>query len=194
VDPAFLLACSNRPLHFLQARECYEVPLLRRLFSWAGLVPVRRKGSDVGGIRQALRLLARGEVLAIFPEGEVGLGGRGGLGPGKQGAALLALRSGALVLPAWIEGGPEPKSSLVDWLWPSAGARVRFGDAINLDTFRHRPINPQRLREVTELLMRSLAQLAPRPCRTLRISPRPRRQRRTQYSSSPPLRCAVSSA
>jgi 1-acyl-sn-glycerol-3-phosphate acyltransferase/pimeloyl-ACP methyl ester carboxylesterase len=148
-DPAFLLACSNRVLHFLQARECYEVPVLRHLFARAGC------------IRQALRHLAGGAVVAVFPEGDVGAS-NGRLGPLKAGAALLALRSGAPVFPAWIVGGPQSRHMLRAWLSPGPGVRVRFGPAIDLSAYRGRPITTALLREVAALLRRQLSILAPK--------------------------------
>ncbi len=159
-DPAFLLASSNRVLHFLHARECYEVPILRHLFARAGCIPASRHGSDVGGIREALRDLARGGAVALFPEGDVGLAAEGGVAPGKPGAALLALRSGAPVYPAWISGGPRSRSLLGAWLWPSRGVRVRFGPSIDLSAYRGQPITQKRLQEATALLMGRLAELS----------------------------------
>lgn len=160
-DPAFLLAGSNRLLHFLQAAEYNHVPILSRLYDRAGLIPVARHGREISGIRRALRLLMQGEVVAVFPEGEVRLAGRGHLAPGKPGAALLALRSGAPVFPAWIEGGPESSHLLRAWLMPSHGVRVIFGPAIDLSDYRNRPITPVLLREVTARLMRGVADLSP---------------------------------
>jgi 1-acyl-sn-glycerol-3-phosphate acyltransferase len=108
-DPAFLLAASRRPLRFLQARECYEVPVVRWLFALFGLIPITRGRPDAGAIRLALEKLHAGEVIALFPEGEVQSTSPESLRRGKTGAALLALRSGAPVFPAWIEGGPPSR-------------------------------------------------------------------------------------
>jgi len=57
-DPLWLFSACRRPLHFLQARECYEVPLLRRLFARVGCIPVTRGAPDRAAIRQALEHLA----------------------------------------------------------------------------------------------------------------------------------------
>src|SRR5438552_3958687 len=45
-DPLFLAACCPRVLHFLQAREQYDIWLLRLLFHRAGCIPVARNGRD----------------------------------------------------------------------------------------------------------------------------------------------------
>ncbi|MCP4713627.1 MAG: 1-acyl-sn-glycerol-3-phosphate acyltransferase, partial [Deltaproteobacteria bacterium] len=44
VDPFILSACTGRILSFLIAREFYHIPLINRLFRWAGYIPVRRDG------------------------------------------------------------------------------------------------------------------------------------------------------
>jgi 1-acyl-sn-glycerol-3-phosphate acyltransferase len=160
-DPAFLLASSPRPLLFLQARECYEVFLLRWLFRWVGCIPVARDGRDIAGLRLALRHLRQGAVVCLFPEGDVHPAGSQGITQFKGGAALLALRTGAPVIPAWIEGGPTTRHMLAAWLLPSRGVHVVFGPPVDLSAYRGRPITRQRLRQVTALLSERLNDLRP---------------------------------
>jgi len=162
-DPAFLLASCRRPICFLQARECYEVFLLRWLFDRVGCIPVARDGQDIAAVRQALRCLQEGKVLGIFPEGDLTPVAGFGTGEGKGGAALLALRSRAPVYPVWIAGGPRHGFMVRDWLWPSGGVRVHFGPPLDLTGYQGRPITHQLLKEVTELFMRHISQLRPPP-------------------------------
>lgn len=158
-DPAFLLGSCNRPLCFMQAAEQYRVPLLRRLFARVGCIPVTRSGQDLTAVRAALRRLAEGEAVCVFPEGEVE--SAGSMRPAHTGAAFLALRSRAPVYPAWIAGGPRSGSLLRDWLWPSRGARVIFGPPLDLSAYYDRPINHRLLREVTDRIMQGIACLKP---------------------------------
>jgi 1-acyl-sn-glycerol-3-phosphate acyltransferase len=161
-DPAFLLACSSRLLHFLQAAECYEVFLLRRLFQWVGCIPVRRGQADVRAMRQALQQLKQGQVLCVFPEGEVWTNPDAEeLGRGKSGAALLALRSRVPVYPIWIENAPRTRRLVLAWLWPARQVQVIPGPAVDLSEYYHRPLTHALLDEVTEHLMRSIAALRP---------------------------------
>ncbi len=169
-DPAFLMACCPRRLGFLQARECYDVFLLRRLFRLAGCIPVSRGRPDLAAVRQALERLRAGEVVCLFPEGEVGEAG-GERGPsGKCGAALLALRSGAPVIPAHITGGPRTRSMVLAWLRPSAGVRVAFGPAVDLSSFAGRRLDRRCLREATARIMERIAAIEPA---TPPVSPHP---------------------
>lgn len=149
-DPAFLMATCPRPLCFLQARECYDIFLLRRLFQRAGCIPVSRDRPDLAAIRTALERLGGGEVVCLFPQGEVA---NDHVGPGKCGAALLALRSQAPVIPVRIRGGPRGRSLLGAWLWPSADVHVAYGPPIVLSAYRGRRISRALLGEATAQIM-----------------------------------------
>lgn len=72
-----------------------------------GLVLVdRAKPSDRAAIRDSLRVLADGGVLALFPEGRVSRR-EADLGPFERGTGWLAQRAGAPVVPAWLSGTAE---------------------------------------------------------------------------------------
>jgi processive 1,2-diacylglycerol beta-glucosyltransferase len=160
-DPAFLVAAGLRPLCFLHAGEYFDVPVLRNLFGRAGCIPVRRDGRDAAAVRAALRRLDEGRAVCVFPEGDLSPGDGRAFRRGKTGAAFLALRAHAPVYPARIDGGPRSHRLLRDWLWPSSGVRVVFGQRIDLSAYYGRPITHALLREVTGLLMRKIAELQP---------------------------------
>jgi len=103
-DPPLLAATlRRRRLRFMAKIELFRgdwkgLPI--RLF---GAFPVRRFEADLAALRQAQDLLKAGEAIVILPEGH-----RNRVGTGMQqaypGAALIALRSGAPVLPVAITG------------------------------------------------------------------------------------------
>jgi 1-acyl-sn-glycerol-3-phosphate acyltransferase len=158
-DPAFLQAGCARPLSFVIAQEYYHVPLLRRLLAYIGCVPVARNGRDATGVRVALRRLAEGRMLCIFPEGGLSHAERRILRPGKAGVALLALRSQAPVYPALIVGGPRTSSLPRAWLRPSR-VQVVYGPRVDLSAYYGLPIDRKLLEEVTQTLMKRVALLA----------------------------------
>src|SRR5207244_3606869 len=94
-DPAFLIATCKRPPCFLQAKEYYDVFLLRQLFDWVGCIPVERDGREVSAVRLALRRLREGSVLGRFLEGDLTSVCQARKDQAKGGAALLALRPAA---------------------------------------------------------------------------------------------------
>jgi 1-acyl-sn-glycerol-3-phosphate acyltransferase len=94
---AFVLPLIFRErLHCLVEEEVFQVPVVGRILELAGQIPVR-----IGHGREALRAaqekLMEGRSVVIFPEGQLNHGE--GLRRAGAGAALLALQTGAPVLP-----------------------------------------------------------------------------------------------
>ncbi len=102
LDPPIVGAVAPRPLHFMAKAELFSIPLLGRLIRAVNARPVRREGADARALREALRILESGHALLVFPEGT--RGAEGVLRGGKAGAGMLALLSGAPVVPAYVEG------------------------------------------------------------------------------------------
>ncbi len=102
LDPPIVGAVAPRPLHFMAKAELFSIPLLGRLIRAVNARPVRREGADARALREALRILESGHALLVFPEGT--RGPEGVLREGKAGAGMLALLSGAPVVPAYVEG------------------------------------------------------------------------------------------
>ncbi len=102
LDPPIVGGMCPRQLTFLAKAELFRIPgfgwLIRRL----GAQPLRREGADPSALRMAQRVLAEGKALLVFPEGT--RGEEGFLREAKGGAALLAVQSGATVVPAYVYG------------------------------------------------------------------------------------------
>jgi 1-acyl-sn-glycerol-3-phosphate acyltransferase len=102
LDPLLVGAATDRQLHFLAKAELFTIPLFGRLIRAVNAHPTRREGADASALRAALRILARGGALLVFPEGT--RGEEGDLRAPKAGAGMLALMSGAPVVPAYVSG------------------------------------------------------------------------------------------
>jgi 1-acyl-sn-glycerol-3-phosphate acyltransferase len=102
LDPPLVGGVAPRPLSFMAKAELFRVPLFGWLISRLNARPVRREGADAGALRTALRILQEGDVLLLFPEGT--RGPEGTLREPKAGAAMLAVLSGATVVPVFIRG------------------------------------------------------------------------------------------
>ena len=105
LDPLAMGVVFDRPLHFMAKKELFEHPLFGWLLRKVYAFPVRRGQADRQAIRHALRILADGHVLALFPEGTRSATGR--LQELQRGVAMLALRSGAPVVPMVLLGAHE---------------------------------------------------------------------------------------
>lgn len=92
----------GRVVHFMAKEEMRRWPVIGWLADRSGVFFVRRGEGDRTSQRIALGLLSRGEALAIFPEGTRSRDGR--MREMRAGAALLAIRSGAPLVPVGIAG------------------------------------------------------------------------------------------
>jgi 1-acyl-sn-glycerol-3-phosphate acyltransferase len=106
LDPPFLGWAAGyqigRVIHFMAKVEMQRWPIFGWLADRSGVFYVRRGEGDRAAQRLALELLAAGKPIAIFPEGTRSPDGH--LRPAKPGTALLAIRSGAPLVPAGIAG------------------------------------------------------------------------------------------
>jgi 1-acyl-sn-glycerol-3-phosphate acyltransferase len=93
--------------------EAMRWPLVGWFLRVNGVFGVRRGAADLEAFRLAERILSEGHILGIYPEGTRSPDGV--LRPFRDGAALLALRSGVPVLPVAVTGtdGLWRKGSLI---------------------------------------------------------------------------------
>jgi len=92
----------GRVVHFMAKLEMSRWPIIGWLADRSGVFFVRRGEGDRAAQRIALEVLAAGKPIGIFPEGTRSRDGR--LKAGKPGVALLAMRSGAPIVPVGIAG------------------------------------------------------------------------------------------
>ena len=101
-DPLILALVSPRNIHFMAKKELFEKPVMRWALKNVGAFPVDRSRADVASIRTAVQYLKNGESIGIFPEGTRHRESFG-MGQIHDGAAWLALKSGAPIVPVFID-------------------------------------------------------------------------------------------
>jgi 1-acyl-sn-glycerol-3-phosphate acyltransferase len=155
LDPPVIGGAARRQIYFLAKAELFRIPMFGSLIRALHARPVRREGSDPGALRTAAQLLGEGKALLVFPEGTRSLNGR--LGEGKPGVGMLAVTSGAPVVPAYVSGTLEalPKGSA----WPRRSqVSVSFGPALHFKP-RSGAGRKERYREAAQEMMRGIAEL-----------------------------------
>ena len=100
VDAILLQAACPRPIRFLVYEPIYRNPLLHPIFRLLRAIPITaRKAKDA--LREASALIRAGEVVCIFPEGE--LSRTGMLLRLRRGYELIAHAAECPVIPVWLD-------------------------------------------------------------------------------------------
>lgn len=102
LDPLVVGTALRRQVTFMAKHELFQVPGVRWWIAACGAFPVRRGTADRQALRTALGILQRGGVLVMFPEGTRGRDRT--LREPEPGAAMLARRTGAALLPLAVLG------------------------------------------------------------------------------------------
>lgn len=99
-DPLLLALISPRVIHFMAKKEIFETWIGNLFFRLLFAFPVDRKTADIASLKSAMQLLKEGKVFGIFPEGKRAI--THDLDALERGAAFLAIRSGAPLIPVYI--------------------------------------------------------------------------------------------
>lgn len=155
LDPLIIGVTFPRPIHYMAKEELFRYPLLGHLLRWVGTFPVRRGEADREAIQRSLQLLKKGRVVGVFPEGTRSDDGR--LREIQGGTALLALRSGAPILPIaiWGTGQAMPRGR---FLPKRARVLIHIGEAIWIQASNGMS-GHDRIREISRQLARQLGEL-----------------------------------
>lgn len=153
--PLLVLACP-RPLVFMGKRELFGDPVRRWAFHTMGGFPVRREIADIRAIDVALAVLERGEVLGMYPEGTRSRTTK--MLPFLKGAAWLALRTAAPIVPCGIVGTErDPARGALPPLRKTV--RIAFGPPIPVEREDDPATRRKKADEVTEQLLQAVTAL-----------------------------------
>lgn len=154
-DPPIIGAGISRRIVFMAKEELFRSPFMALIVKGFGAFPVRKQEADRDAVRRACEVLKKGQALGVFPEGTRSK--TGVLQAGMLGAAFIALRTGAPVLPVGICGTEGLK-----------GAGFLRHPAITINIGKPFPVVPaqgrvskQALQDLTTLMMERIAQLLP---------------------------------
>ena len=114
-DPILLICALGREvnLRIMGKNQLFKIPILRSFLRKMGVFPVDRGHSDIGAVKNSIQTLKDGAMLMVFPEGTRVRGKKNAVRP-KGGIAMIAIRSGAKLLPVYIgvKSGSLPRCLL----------------------------------------------------------------------------------
>lgn len=156
IDPPLLSASIQRRIVFMAKEELFHSLIFGPLVRGWHAFPVRREQLDREALRQAQQVLSEGLALGMFPEGARSATAQ--MQQAYAGASLVALRSGATVLPVGIAGTEKIKSPIALLRRPKV--TVNIGRPLNLPSIDGKLTRDQ-LASATDLIMEHIAELLP---------------------------------
>ena len=100
VDAIILQLACPRPVRYIIDQEFYHKPLLRPFLKTAGCIPIDTRHAR-SAIKAATERIAAGEVVCLFPEGQLTRSGT--LLRLRRGYELIAQHANAPVVPIWLD-------------------------------------------------------------------------------------------
>lgn len=155
--PLYYARLQPRPLRGLVLAERWKNPLLAWVLNSCGAIPLERGGINRGAIYQSLEVLKAGEILNIMPEGTRSYDGR--LRRGHPGVVLLALKSGAPLLPVVSYGGEKYRENIRKLR--RTDFHIRVGEPFTLKPVENLESSQARARVLDEIMYRMAALLPP---------------------------------
>jgi 1-acyl-sn-glycerol-3-phosphate acyltransferase len=130
LDPFILQSVLGRIVIWMMATEYYNIKAMTWFFRAIDAIPVDRNGRDMASVRAGLRALKEGRILGIFPEGRIEPSDE--LLPFQTGVAMMAIRTGVPVYPAFLNGTQRGKTMAQAFLRRNR-VTVAFGPEIEFD-------------------------------------------------------------
>jgi len=154
-DPPIVSASLPRRVVFMAKVELFHS--WGRFFVRAfGAFPARKKSPDKNALRRSFKVLEQGLALGIFPEGTRSRDGK--LQPAFLGAAMIAMRSRAPLLPVGITGTEKLRG--IGWVFRRPRITVSIGKPF-YPPDSHTKVTKEALKEFTDVIMCHIARLLP---------------------------------
>ena len=152
-DPAVICACVPQRVYWVALKDLYKIRPLSLLLKAAKCIPVN------GATKEVLDAIKQGKIIGIFPEGRRTYNGKL-MKKGKKGTAIMAMRSGVPVVPAWISGTFQayPRRAKFPRIYP---IRIYIGKPLTFPKHQEEIINESTLSAATTEIMQSIAGLMP---------------------------------
>ncbi len=167
-----LLWNNDRPPRFLAKEPLFRIPVVGRIISGAGQIPVYRESTEaVAAVRDAITAVEAGECVVVYPEGTMTKDPNLWVMTLKTGAARIALATRRPLIPVAQWGPQEVMPAYVKRfrLLPRKTMIMRVGPAVELSDLYDRPLDADTLRiasqriweAITALLEQARGEVAP---------------------------------
>ena len=159
-DSFFLPLVVPRRVTYVAKAEYFDNWKVAWFFKANGHIPLRRgEGADwKRALDAAAEVLGSGGLFGIYPEGTRSTDGR--LYRGHTGVAMLALRTGAPVIPIGFAGTDRAQPVGAKMMRPFKTVTIRIGPPIVLGGDTDQPKGQRALRAMTDTVMKEIQNLS----------------------------------
>ena len=158
LDPLALGIPSCRRLNFIARKSLFNGRFFGRFMSSISVFAVGEERMDARGIKEALRRLKAGKIVAMFPEGTRSKDGK--LQPGKIGIGLLALKSRVPVVPVRVIGTGQALPIGARFIRPRP-VSTYFGRPLEFDQSYYQGKMKDNYLRASQLIMEQISRLGP---------------------------------
>lgn len=147
MDPILIAAFLPRKINYMAKEELFSNKIFASVLNKLGVFPVKRGGADIGAIKMALKILNRGEIFGIFPEGT-----RSKLGEtlkAKPGLAMIAIRTQSPIIPVAILGNYKPLSRI----------KIIISKPINLSDYYNKKLSTGEYQKLSQDILNTIKKL-----------------------------------
>lgn len=144
LDSAVVIATAKRKINVLAKEELFKTKIAKWLAGIFGIYPIKRETADMSAIKLSLKLLRKEELLMIFPEGT-----RNGMAKGvkpKNGAVILAVKSGKPIIPVGVQGNFKLFKKV----------KINIGRPIDYSEYKGKTSDKELMDRLTENLMNEI--------------------------------------
>ena len=143
-----MVLCSKRKITFLAKHDLFRFKILKFLAYAFEIIPIKRGEGDIEAFKKAYRFLNEGWILGIFPEGT-----RKGMAKNvefKNGAALIALRTGTPIIPIGFKGSFKLFTKVT----------IYYGKPMDFSEYKSKKPDKEVLDKITKTVMEEVVRLA----------------------------------
>ena len=159
-DSLVLPCVLPRRISYVGKAEYMDSWKTKYIFPAIGMIPIDRSGGSASqrALETAARVLNRDEFFGIYPEGTRSRDGV--LHRGRTGAARLALRTGAPLIPVGIRGTDELQPAGAAFPRPFGSCQVNIGAPIDVTRYLDRQDDHLLMRQLTDEVMFEIKHLS----------------------------------
>lgn len=144
---AVLLALNTwEKKYYLAKKELFKNKFVGGILKRLGAVKIDRDGTDLGAIKNCLKILKSNKKLLIFPEGTRVKGKDMTMGEVKHGTAMFAIKAKVPIVPIYISRKPKAFHKTV----------ITYGKPFTLEEFYGKKLDSTLLDEAGDIVAKKM--------------------------------------